>query len=461
MPRATTTRVKDPVQSSSSRTGQRRRVPYLPLAVGGALVLAALWAGSFTPTGRFGTAYLFVLLDFFVGVVALVALSLTVMAGLVSTDRILLRIGHRVLFQGVHRATSILAVVALGVHIAVKVLGAHAAIGDVLVPFYSRDRSLFIGFGTVAAYLMLLSFWAGMARTRFVGSMRPWIWRATHCTAYVCWLAALGHGLNAGRPAATWVTVSYLACVVGVALALLVRIYTRFGRYSPAAKTERTIGVTAQTAMQTAMMPRFADGAGATPAVTRSPVPAPRSPMDLELDLRPQVQSPAYAAVGAGYEAGPASYGPAAQYAGPQYHGVPQGSPVGPVGPVSPAVQDGGQADWADQYYPEQDYYQGEAYPSEAYPGEAYPADEYPADEYLAGGSPAGAGPEPPQHDYWAQGEQSRQVPLGRWVEQPERPRLRLVANNDVPADDDDAGAAGGGRPRARRTTAAEQRPTG
>jgi hypothetical protein len=214
-----------------------------------------------TPVGRLWTAYVFVVLHVYIGVVTLVALSLTVMAGLVSTDRLVLRIGHRVLMQGVHRATAVIAVIALGVHIAVKVLEAHAGLGDVLVPFYSRNRSLFIGFGTIAAYLLMLAFWSGMARARFIGRVQPWVWRVLHSCAYLSWPIALLHGLNAGRQAATWVLVSYIGCLILVGLGLLVRVYSSFGRFAADAKPiGASVGATG----------------GHTETVVRPRTPAPR-----------------------------------------------------------------------------------------------------------------------------------------------------------------------------------------
>ncbi|MEE3918076.1 hypothetical protein V2I01_03870 [Micromonospora sp. BRA006-A] len=50
--------------------------------------------------------------------------------------------------------------------------------------------------------------------------------------AYVSWPFALVHGLNAGRPAAGWVVLSYLACVVLVVMALLVRLSVHLGKRS-------------------------------------------------------------------------------------------------------------------------------------------------------------------------------------------------------------------------------------
>jgi hypothetical protein len=219
----------------SSREGLPRR-SRLPSLVAVLAVGALLPVASYTHVGRLATAYVFVVLHTYVGVVTLVALSLTVMIGLASADRIVLRIPQRVLLQSVHRATAILAMVALGVHIAVKVLEAHAAMEDAVVPFFSQGRSLFIGFGTVAAYLMLLAYWSGLARVRFAGRVRPWAWRLLHGCAYLSWPIAMLHGLNAGRQAATWVTVSYLVCLVLVGLGLLVRVLARFGRYAVGAR---------------------------------------------------------------------------------------------------------------------------------------------------------------------------------------------------------------------------------
>jgi len=410
MPRASTKRVKEPVQTTSSRTGRPRRRPFLLLATGGTAVLATLTAANLTEWGRFATAYLFVTLNFYIGVVSLVSLSLTVMAGLVSTDRIILKIGHRVLFQGIHRATAILAMVALGIHIAVKVLAAHAALGDAVVPFFSQGRSLFIGFGTIAAYLMLLSFWVGIARIRFIGRARPWLWRVLHCSAYASWLVALAHGLNAGRPAATWVVVSYLACVIGVSLALLVRLYTRFGRYAPGTRAERAIGVNAQTAV----IPRFQD--------TRVPLAAPRSPVD----VRPESSQPADLSRldDGSYEYAPVtSPGYAPNFGQAQYGQASPASPPAPPPPPSAPPP----AEYADPRYRDdlddpawQDEWAEAEYAEPGYPDEAYRTDTY-AEEY--------------QHDYWAEGDQSREVPLGRWTPPPgERPRLRLITNNDAPA---------------------------
>src|ERR1700712_4315435 len=52
-------------------------------------VIAAIWAVSMlTPPGRVGYYYFFIYAEYYMGVIALVALSITIMVGLVATDRL-------------------------------------------------------------------------------------------------------------------------------------------------------------------------------------------------------------------------------------------------------------------------------------------------------------------------------------------------------------------------------------
>ncbi|MCW6009278.1 hypothetical protein K1W54_32765 [Micromonospora sp. CPCC 205371] len=248
------------VETTSSTTGERRKLPKLPLLGGGAFLLVGLWAASSTTSGALASVYVYAFLNFFAGVFTLVALSVTVMAGLVATDRIFLKIGHRVLFQGLHRATAIIAIVALGLHVSMKIMEGTATILDPFVPFGNLANPMYIGLGTVASYLMISVFWTGIIRARFAGSGRPWMWRALHSGAYLAWPIALGHGLNAGRPAATWVVLSYGACVVGVAIALLGRLYVMLGPRTTGTTIGPNAGVTAVGVnVETAVIPRITD----------------------------------------------------------------------------------------------------------------------------------------------------------------------------------------------------------
>ncbi|MFJ6199296.1 hypothetical protein [Micromonospora sp. NPDC092111] len=200
----------------------------MALMVGSALGL--LWAGvEMTGNGAAMYAYGFFFTEFFAGVVALVSLSLTVMMGLLATDRLVLLIRHRVLLQSAHRATGILGIAGLVFHVITKVAIGRAGPTDALVPFIGGS-GLYVGLGTVAAFLMVSVLWTGLVRVRFAGVGPKWFWRSLHSLAYVSWPFALVHGLNAGRTAQSWVVLSYLACVLLVVVALMVRFSVYLGK---------------------------------------------------------------------------------------------------------------------------------------------------------------------------------------------------------------------------------------
>ncbi|MEV4350328.1 translation initiation factor III [Actinoplanes sp. NPDC049596] len=194
-------------------------------------VLAAIWAvAMMTAPGRVGYYYFFIYAEFYMGVVALVSLSITIMIGLVATDRLVLSIRQRVLLQSAHRTTGVIAVAALFVHVWTKVVESHISIIDAFIPFLAAGNKLYIGLGTISGWIMVLVMWTGIARARFVGHGKPWMWRSIHAISYLMWPIALVHGLSAGRPAATWVVVSYIVCILGVLIGLAVRLSVSLNR---------------------------------------------------------------------------------------------------------------------------------------------------------------------------------------------------------------------------------------
>ncbi len=231
MARATQNEKAPAVRTSSSSRGirVRSRAQLIALSASG---LAALWALiMLTGAGQAAYAYGFFFTEFFAGVIALVALSLTVMMGLLATDRLVLLIRHRVLLQSAHRATGILGVAGLGFHVVTKIASGRAGSTDAIVPFVG-GRGLYVGLGTIAALLMVSVLWTGIIRARFAGVGPKWLWRALHSTAYLSWPFAIFHGLGAGRPPAGWVSLSYSACVLLVVVALLVRLSVTLQRRS-------------------------------------------------------------------------------------------------------------------------------------------------------------------------------------------------------------------------------------
>jgi DMSO/TMAO reductase YedYZ heme-binding membrane subunit len=165
-------------------------------------------------------------LDYYCGVFALVSLSLTVMVGVLATDRVILSPSHRVRAQAAHRALAFLAVAMLLLHLASQIARHRVGAVQAFVPLSLHDVSG-LGLGTLAFYLLIVAFAGGIARGRFAAARRPWVWRALHLTAYAAWPLGVLHGLTSGRPPAHWVTAGYLICLAGVALALAARPFLR------------------------------------------------------------------------------------------------------------------------------------------------------------------------------------------------------------------------------------------
>jgi hypothetical protein len=212
-------------------TGGRTPPSKVTIALFTTSIISALWAGAMlTPPGRIAYVYLFTYSEFYMGVLTLVSLSITVMVGLLATDRMVMSVRQRVLLQSAHRTTGIIAVAALGIHLATKLSMGRMSLLDVFIPFIAKNQTFYIGLGTIAGYLLVSVFWTGIVRARFAGRGKPWMWRSLHSGAYLAWPIALLHGLNAGRAAASWVIVSYIVCVLMVLVALAVRLSVSLGR---------------------------------------------------------------------------------------------------------------------------------------------------------------------------------------------------------------------------------------
>ncbi|WP_246258798.1 cytochrome b/b6 domain-containing protein [Streptomyces typhae] len=165
-------------------------------------------------------------LDFTTGVLSLVALTASVMWGLVASDRLFLRSRQRLLAQAVHRGTAIAAVGFLLLHGTVKLALDHVSFVGALVPFglgVTGGDGL-IGLGSLAGLLMITTSVTGALRSAFVSPVQVASrWRALHMLAYPAWCAALIHGLYAGRAPKPWVVALYCLCLLAVAGAVALR----------------------------------------------------------------------------------------------------------------------------------------------------------------------------------------------------------------------------------------------
>ncbi|GAA0350195.1 ferric reductase-like transmembrane domain-containing protein [Actinoallomurus spadix] len=130
------------------------------------------------------------------GEVALLFLTIVLTLGVLSALRVGGRRAPRFVLAGLHRTLTLAALGFLAVHIATTVADSYAPITvtDVVVPFGSAYRPIWLGLGTVAFDLLAVLTATSLLRTR-LGFRR---WKALHWAAYACWLAAFVHALGTG-----------------------------------------------------------------------------------------------------------------------------------------------------------------------------------------------------------------------------------------------------------------------
>lgn len=156
------------------------------------------------------------------GTIALILLTLSVALGVANVRR--MRTVHvpRFVFDAVHRNASLLAVTFVVVHIATSLLDGFAPIRliDVIVPFGSAYRPLWLGFGAVGFDLLIAVTITSLLRRR----LGYGAWRATHWAAYASWPVALMHGLGTGSDTKTaWMLAITGGCVIVVIVAVVAR----------------------------------------------------------------------------------------------------------------------------------------------------------------------------------------------------------------------------------------------
>ena len=156
------------------------------------------------------------------GTVALILLTLAVALGVANVRRIRTEHVPRFVLDSVHRNVALLGITFLVLHIVTSMLDGYAPIRliDVVVPFGSAYRPLWLGFGAVAFDLLLAVTITSLLRRRF-GYRR---WRAVHWAAYASWPFALLHGLGTGSDTKMgWMLVIVAGCLIVVIVAVVAR----------------------------------------------------------------------------------------------------------------------------------------------------------------------------------------------------------------------------------------------
>jgi hypothetical protein len=209
----------------TGNSSRLRTAGFYVLVVVAASAFGAL-AGA-TPPGRISLLASYHFLLFYAGVIALFALSAAVAAGLIASDRIIMRPRGRVAAQAVHRAAALIAVAVLVVHIVLEIVVGRSAAADAVIPFLARTKTLYIAEGTIGADMVFVLLWSGLMRPRFALLEQKWAWRSIHVSAYVAWILSILHGLLGGRAARPYVDWDYGLCIAAVGLALVVRLAAR------------------------------------------------------------------------------------------------------------------------------------------------------------------------------------------------------------------------------------------
>jgi hypothetical protein len=117
----------------------------------------------------------------------------------------------------VHRALSLLTLVAIGGHVFFLALDSYASFGplDLFVPFASWYRPTWTGLGVLAAYLSVAVFVSFYIRT-WIGYRA---WRVFHFTAFGVFGLGTIHGILAGTDSnSLWASAIYAGAIASVAL---------------------------------------------------------------------------------------------------------------------------------------------------------------------------------------------------------------------------------------------------
>lgn len=154
------------------------------------------------------------------GVTAYVALTATLVLGIVArSGRELAGIG-RFGVQELHRTTAYLSLGLLLTHVVSLLLDSASGIHllDVVVPFASSYARFWVGLGVLAVYLLVLGAVSGLLR----GRLSPRGFKRLHAVTYALWPLAALHFVGAGTDGrSVWglALVGVTSLVVAVALA--------------------------------------------------------------------------------------------------------------------------------------------------------------------------------------------------------------------------------------------------
>jgi predicted ferric reductase len=161
------------------------------------------------------------------GIVSLILLTGVMCLGVVTAVRWQRPGWPRFLSAEVHRSIALLSLVFLALHISIAVLDPYTSLGlAALIPFASGYRTVWLGLGPVAVYLLIAVIVTSLIRER----LGHRAWRLVHWATYAAWPVALLHGFGTGTDgSALWMLVIDGLCVIAVLSAVAWRLIATDG----------------------------------------------------------------------------------------------------------------------------------------------------------------------------------------------------------------------------------------
>jgi len=167
------------------------------------------------------------------GVVALLAVSISVIIGLMMANGLPRKPGMKRKLLAVHESTALAGLVAISVH-GLTLLGdkfMHPSLTNIAVPFSMNYKTAFTGLGTIAFYLA-----AFLGLTFYLRkSIGAKLWRKMHRATIVVWALAVVHTLGAGTDATQpWMEAILVVTGVPIVFLFLRRVLPQDNRGTPA-----------------------------------------------------------------------------------------------------------------------------------------------------------------------------------------------------------------------------------
>jgi hypothetical protein len=158
------------------------------------------------------------------GLTAYALLTLAAIAGLALSLRLQSPRWPRLINNELHNFLTLLAAIFTGMHVLAVWLDpfTHFGLNEVLIPFASHYRPVWVALGIVALYLGIAIGISTLLRPR-IGYV---LWRRLHVLTLVLWGFVTVHGLTAGSDASTWwARAIYLVSIAVVGYLLVMRFF--------------------------------------------------------------------------------------------------------------------------------------------------------------------------------------------------------------------------------------------